>query len=463
MAMKKSSRSLKMIFTLYFATVSLAFIALLCLIWLAFVLSLNTNLVIPANQTEQKLQRLDKEIKQTGRFKANRLPKDTTYLLLTKDGKIKESNMPKKLQKQALASYSKKTVNPSDYGYFMILKPKNEIAIVNYQLKAHYSIAWMNRYLPSVGLLFLILTGLGTLLVFSLVTILFARRLQRQLSPIIATTEKIAKQDLDFAIQSSNVKEFNQVLQSLDTMRQALRESLLRSWQLEQEKQDQIAALTHDIKTPLTVIRGNTELLKSTSPSDQQQEFIQYSLKNIGQVETYLQQLSYLTKNRRLQDFHPENINLTAFLEEFSQDTQALAAAKAIKVQFLNTLSGAQLTAYWDKELLKRALMNIVSNAVEHSSRRGCLQLSYNLQSEAVLFSCLDSGAGFSKEALEKGTLQFFQDDKSRSQANHQGLGLTIADNVVRLHGGSLKLSNDKHGGAKVEISLPLITPTKDN
>ncbi|WP_057491375.1 sensor histidine kinase [Streptococcus orisasini] len=463
MAMKKSSRSLKMIFTLYFATVSLAFIALLCLIWLAFVLSLNTNLVIPANQTEQKLQRLDKEIKQTGRFKANRLPKDTTYLLLTKNGKIKESTMTKKLQQQALASYSKKAVNPSDYGYFMVFKPKNEIAVVNYQLKAHYSIAWMNRYLPSVSLLFLILTGLGTLLVFSLVTILFARRLQRQLSPIIATTEKIAKQDLDFAIQTSNVKEFNQVLQSLDTMRTALRDSLMHSWQLEQEKQDQIAALTHDIKTPLTVIRGNTELLNSTDLSDQQQKFIQYSLKNIGQVETYLQQLSYLAKNRQLQDFHPENINLAAFLEEFSQDTQALAAAKAIKVQFFNTLSGAQFTAYWDKELLKRALMNIVSNAVEHSSRRGCLQLSYSLQGEAVLISCLDSGAGFSKEALKKGTLQFFQDDKSRSRTNHQGLGLTIADNIVRLHGGSLKLSNDKHGGAKVEISLPLITPTKDN
>lgn len=458
MEMKKSSRSLKMIFTLYFATVSLAFIASLCLFWLAFVVSLNTNLIIPANQTEQKLQRLDKEIKQTGRFKANRLPKDTTYLLLTKDGKIKESTMTKKLQQQVLASYSKKSVNPSDYGYFMVFKPKNEIAIVNYQLKAHYSIAWMNRYLPNVSLLFLILTGLGTLLVFSLVTILFARRLQRQLSPIIAATQKIAKQNLDFTVQSSDIKEFNQVLNSLDTMRAALRDSLMHSWQVEQEKQNQIAALIHDIKTPLTVIKGNTELLKQTELSETQEAFVGYSLKNIGQVETYLQQLSYLAKNSQLQDFHPEKIKVAAFLEELSQNSQALAATKDIKIQFVNNLSDAQLTAYWDKGLLARALMNIISNAVEHSPQGSQLQLVCHLENELFQLTCLDSGQGFSREALDKAKMQFFQDDTSRHDRKHSGLGLTIADNIIRLHGGSLSLSNDaKTASGRVDVALPLV------
>ncbi|AYO48022.1 HAMP domain-containing histidine kinase [Streptococcus mutans] len=457
MAMKKSSCSLKMIFTLYFATVSLAFIASLCLFWLAFVVSLNTNLIIPANQTEQKLQRLDKEIKQTGRFKANRLPKDTTYLLLTKDGKIKESTMTKKLQQQVLASYSKKSVNPSDYGYFMVFKPKNEIAIVNYQLKAHYSIAWMNRYLPNVSLLFLILTGLGTLLVFSLVTILFARRLQRQLSPIIAATQKIAKQNLDFTVQSSDIKEFNQVLNSLDTMRAVLRDSLMHSWQVEQEKQNQIAALTHDIKTPLTVIKGNTELLKQTELSETQEAFVGYSLKNIGQVETYLQQLSYLAKNSQLQDFHPEKIKVAAFLEELSQNSQALAATKDIKIQFVNNLSDAQLTAYWDKGLLARALMNIISNAVEHSPQGSQLQLVCHLENELFQLTCLDSGQGFSIEALDKAKMQFFQDDTSRHDRKHSGLGLTIADNIIHLHGGSLSLSNDaKTASGRVDVVLPL-------
>ena len=457
MEMKKSGRSLKMIFTQYFATVSLAFIALLCLIWAVFVISLNTKLIIPANQTEQELHRLEDKIEKADTFQAKRLPKDTAYLLMTKDGKIKESNMPKKLQKQALVSYSGQTVNSAEYGYFMTLKPKNEVYIINYRLEAHYSVAWMNKYLPNVSLLGLILTGLGVLLVFTLVTILFARRLQRQLSPIIAATQKIAKQNLDFTVQSSDIKEFNQVLNSLDTMRAALRDSLMHSWQVEQEKQNQIAALTHDIKTPLTVIKGNTELLKQTELSETQEAFVGYSLKNIGQVETYLQQLSYLAKNSQLQDFHPEKIKVAAFLEELSQNSQALAATKDIKIQFVNNLSDAQLTAYWDKGLLARALMNIISNAVEHSPQGSQLQLVCHLENELFQLTCLDSGQGFSREALDKAKMQFFQDDTSRHDRKHSGLGLTIADNIIRLHGGNLSLSNDaKTASGRVDVALPL-------
>ena len=457
MEMKKSGRSLKMIFTQYFATVSLAFIALLCLIWAVFVISLNTKLILPANQTEQELYRLEDKIEKADTFQAKRLPKDTTYLLMTKDGKIKASNMSKKLQQQALASYSGNAVSPNDYGYFMVFKRQKEVCIVNYRLEAHYSVAWMNKYLPNVSLLGLILTGLGVLLVFTLVTILFARRLQRQLSPIIAATQKIAKQNLDFTVQSSDIKEFNQVLNSLDTMRAALRDSLMHSWQVEQEKQNQIAALTHDIKTPLTVIKGNTELLKQTELSETQEAFVGYSLKNIGQVETYLQQLSYLAKNSQLQDFHPEKIKVAAFLEELSQNSQALAATKDIKIQFVNNLSDAQLTAYWDKGLLARALMNIISNAVEHSPQGSQLQLVCHLENELFQLTCLDSGQGFSREALDKAKMQFFQDDISRHDRKHSGLGLTIADNIIRLHGGSLSLSNDaKTASGRVDVVLPL-------
>lgn len=231
----------------------------------------------------------------------------------------------------------------------------------------------------------------------------------------------------------------------------------MHSWQVEQEKQNQIAALTHDIKTPLTVIKGNTELLKQTELSETQEAFVGYSLKNIGQVETYLQQLSYLAKNSQLQDFHPEKIKVAAFLEELSQNSQALAATKDIKIQFVNNLSDAQLTAYWDKGLLARALMNIISNAVEHSPQGSQLQLVCHLENEFFQLTCLDSGQGFSREALDKAKMQFFQDDTSRHDRKHSGLGLTIADNIIRLHGGNLSLSNDaKTASGRVDVALPL-------
>ncbi|EHJ53072.1 sensor histidine kinase [Streptococcus macacae] len=457
MAIRRSLPSLKVVFGTYFLTIIVACLLVSALVLLAFNRASDSGLLIPANQTEQRLLKQKQQLEQTSSFQARLLPKESHYVFLNKDGKVKKSNMSSKLEAAALRVSKGKEVDHNTYGYFMTIERQDGLLLVNYQLVSRYRLSWMNRYLPSAQVIVIIIFTLINLLIFILVTLYFARSLQRQLAPILTATGQIADQDLDFTVGSSNIKEFNQVLTSLDSMRVALRDSLMHSWQLEQEKQNQIAALTHDIKTPLTVIRGNTELLNSTSLSGQQQEFIQYSLKNIGQVETYLQQLSYLAKNSQLQDFHPEKIKVAAFLEELSQNSQALAARKDIKVQFFNDLSDNQLTAYWDKDLLKRALMNIISNAVEHSPKGGQLQLTCHLKDDLFHFTCLDSGQGFSREALEKATYQFFQDDTSRHNRNHSGLGLTIADNIIRLHEGSLNLSNDlKTAAGRVEVILPL-------
>ena len=102
--------------------------------------------------------------------------------------------------------------------------------------------------------------------------------------------------------------------------------------------------------------------------------------------------------------------------------------------------------------------MNIVSNAVEHTPSGSQLLLTARgrrLMNSSFIF--LDSGPGFSLESLEKATQLFYQEDKSRQSRNHSGLGLTIANDIIRLHHGSLSLSNDNGtGGARVTIILPL-------
>ena len=111
----------------------------------------------------------------------------------------------------------------------------------------------------------------------------------------------------------------------------------------------------------------------------------------------------------------------------------------------------------WDKFLLNRAFMNIVSNAVEHTPSGSQLLLTARVEDDEFKFICLDSGPGFSLESLEKATQLFYQEDKSRQSRNHSGLGLTIANDIIRLHHGSLSLSNDNGtGGARVTIILPL-------
>ena len=88
----------------------------------------------------------------------------------------------------------------------------------------------------------------------------FGRIISREISSLEQVTENISQQELNFERKSSKVLEIDAVLQSMDQMREALKQSLHRQWNMEQVRREQMAALAHDIKTPLTILRGNAEL-----------------------------------------------------------------------------------------------------------------------------------------------------------------------------------------------------------
>jgi len=273
----------------------------------------------------------------------------------------------------------------------------------------------------------------------------------------LKATEKIAEQDLDFQTSKSKITEFNQVLNGLDHMRVALRDSLMENWKAEKDKQNQISALTHDLKTPLTVARGNAELLAMTTLDEEQTDLLEHFQKGIAQVDSYVQELSELNKTSLKKTLKLEDISVREFVEDIYDQTLSLAQTKQINVVFDKKDIRKEIIGHWDRSLLNRAFMNIVSNAVEHTPSGSQLLLTARVEEDEFKFICLDSGPGFSLESLEKATQLFYQEDKSRQSRNHSGLGLTIANDIIRLHHGSLALSNDDStSGAKVTIIFPL-------
>lgn len=104
-------------------------------------------------------------------------------------------------------------------------------------------------------------------------------------------------QDLDFEVKNSDVKEFNEVLISISNMKIALKESLMMQWHMEKEKKNQICALAHDIKTPITIIKGNAELLKESQLCQEDREFTDYIINNADKVEKYISILIDISKS----------------------------------------------------------------------------------------------------------------------------------------------------------------------
>ena len=315
----------------------------------------------------------------------------------------------------------------------------------------------MNQHFPNANLLMIGSMIVSILLIFITLTFYYASKLSRELRPILKATEKIAEQDLDFQTSKSKITEFNQVLNGLDHMRVALRDSLMENWKAEKDKQNQISALTHDLNTPLTVARGNAELLAMTTLDEEQTDLLEHFQKGIAQVDSYVQELSELNKTSLKKTLKLEDISVREFVEDIYDQTLSLAQTKQINVVFDKKEIEKEIIGHWDRPLLNRAIMNIVSNAVEHTPSGSQLTLFTKIASDEFKFICLDSGPGFSLESLEKATQLFYQEDKSRQSRNHSGLGLTIANDIVRLHHGSLSLSNDHTTcGAKVTIILPL-------
>ncbi len=291
---KKREHSLRTILISYVVCLTVLSAISSLLILSLFSLSYRFGVVFPANQVESDLSVVRNDIETSKVFNPNVLPDGTSYVFLTRDFKLKKSNMPVNLQEESLLDYQFKNAHGGKYGYFQSFERSDGIVIVNYQLSPRYRNEWMNQHFPNANLLMIGSMMVSILLIFVVLTFFYANKLRQQLRPILRATEKISHQDLDFQTSQSTIKEFNQVLSGLDHMRVALRESLMENWKAEQDKQNQISALTHDLKTPLTVARGNAELLAMTSLDENQTDLLEHFQKGIAQVDAYVKELSEL-------------------------------------------------------------------------------------------------------------------------------------------------------------------------
>ena len=121
-------------------------------------------------------------------------------------------------------------------------------------------------------------------------------------------TEEISSQNLDFEIGHSNIKEFEDVLLSFSKMRGDLKMSLEKQWHAEQLQREQIAALAHDLKTPLTVIQGNIDLINETELDDEQCLYADYITESSSQISIYIKTLIDISRTVAGYQLHLEEM-----------------------------------------------------------------------------------------------------------------------------------------------------------
>lgn len=243
----------------------------------------------------------------------------------------------------------------------------------------------------------------------------------------------------------------------MDKMKLALKDSLEKQWMLEENRKEQISALAHDIKTPLTIIHGNTDLLIEINENPELLEYMEYISKGVTQIEKYINTLIDISKTENGYILNKEAISMSEFIKDVLVQIEALASTKNLDVKFYKQ-DNLPKNITIDRELLFRAIMNIISNAIDYSPSQSKLYISVSVRNKYLKFVVTDCGSGFSKADLSKATEQFYTGDLSRNSKSHYGMGLYIVNNIVQKHNGILYIENSvKTGGAMVTIEIPIV------
>lgn len=446
---KKKEISIYKLFLKYL----IGFMAVLvcCLIVVVFGVSyaFQSGLLQPAKETDEKLNALEETFEQS--FEKEMLPSYCSYVVIDSIGNFIDSNMSEKNIEKMKSYFSNGTKAYYTF-YKQITQTNGDIIIIKYDMLTHFTNPALNRIIPYPEYTLIFLLLLMFILTAIVTAIRFSKKLKRNLVPIVKTTEKIQAQDLDFEIVPTEITEFNATLSSIDQLKTALTVSLNKQWSDEQTRKKQLSALAHDIKTPLTIIKGNAELLLETEPAGEDAELISYIRTSSDIIEKYLELLMEVV-NQDVLLFQKHNSPLQGFLNEINIEAIALCKTKNMMFRMQKDAKSDALSI--DATLLKRAVMNIIDNAVRYSMQDSCIDMIIAENKKDILFEIDDSGPGFTAEGLQKATQEFYTEDTARTNHNY-GLGLNFVKMIVEMHNGTMKIENrTQKGGGRVSLWIP--------
>ncbi len=444
-------RSVKLVSLLIQYAVSFLFAVLLAVlaVLVIFNLAMNNGFVLPANTAENEVQDSIKKLKQVGSFDQSLLTPLCDYVLFSEDGEVIETSLKGSSLDDAKDYYLYGVNGATRYHAQIVLN--KDTCVLQYGFNTFYSKEILNNNLPDFQIICGIGTGLCILILFLIITIYYGKKIKKHVLPLTLSAEQLANGDLDKPFEVSGIKEFDEVMQSMDKLRTALKDSMIEKWQMEQDRRVQTAALVHDIKTPITVISGNAELLAESARTDEQIICSNVIIKNALQAESYVEKLRQLSLSEDLITYKKEIVDGNMFVKEIKKCAEEICKIRRIN---LNFKANEVTSIYIDREAILRCVINIVENACRFTKEEEAITISIKESTPYLLIIVEDGGLGFSKEALKHATDLFYTENENRNPAGHSGIGLAYSKKVAVLHGGRLLLSNSKEGHGIVQLEI---------
>lgn len=298
-----------------------------------------------------------------------------------------------------------------------------------------------------------LLAGAATFVGLLLAVLVWIRRsMLEPLRSLERATATVASGSLDFEVPVSRVRELSALGQAFANMRDQLQSSLERQNALEAERRHFIAAIGHDLRTPLSSVKAFAEGLRDGLARDPARaaHYGQVILTKAGELERLVEDLfQYARLDLPETSVRKQPVDAAEYLGAALRAFEPEAAGKGVAL----TAEGPALTLDVDPDLFVRVINNLLANALRHTPAGGSVRLTW---APGATITVADTGEGIPPEELPHLFSPLHRTDRSRSRrSGGAGLGLAIARRIVSLHGGSIDCESTLGEGTRFTISLP--------
>lgn len=309
------------------------------------------------------------------------------------------------------------------------------------------TVAYYGSYAAMVGLpVFYIAVGIG-----AAAAVYYRKKLREPITQLQNGVERIQEDNLDFHIEYDGDDELGRLCCSMEKMRRELRQKHKALWESLEQRKLLNASVSHDLRTPITVLKGYLDYLEKNIPQDKLTEDMLFDTVSsmqgaVNRLELYVESVRDIEKIENIEiEKRSENVKL--LLNELRSNVLQLAGNKEIIISNDIAVDKIQI----DKGVFFRILENLLQNALRYAEKQVSINLSH--KKDFLILTVKDDGKGFSAVDLEKATTVFYSNDKEKQ---HFGIGLSVCKILCEKHGGLLYVGNQKEKGACVTAKLKI-------
>ena len=317
------------------------------------------------------------------------------------------------------------------------------------------SLPSMTRIMLLISICVVALVG-GGIIMLGWLRLKFAKPM-RQLQE---AARSITEGNLDYELTPESDDEFGELMGTFEEMRQRLKTNAEERLRYEQDSKVMISNISHDLKTPITAIKGYVEGIRDgvASSPEKQRKYLTTIYNRAEDMDRLVEQLAFysLVDNGQV-PYHFTKIPVRAYFDDCRDELAAELETQDFDLIYENTVPEGVLMI-GDPEQLNRVISNVVSNSVKYRNKneaRGLLRLTVERSGGRILFGMEDNGIGIEEKDLPHIFDRFYRSDASRSAATGgNGIGLSIVKKIVEDHGGTVRAESRPGKGTKLTVGL---------